>query len=317
MLKKFTAAIFAVILTVICSSCGGCEHEWTEATCTDAKSCNLCGITEGEALGHTWTEATYESPKTCSACGLTEGEKLFDPTYSEENVLASEAIQKIQPYIDFLTVSEKTFVYNEDERSFTLTLTPVSGAANAYAGRGDQWGLYTTYLKYLSTDGKWFFSESGLDISFRVVLLDDRDGSSVLFEAENGIAITDVYYDIVPQFLKSVGFEAAFMTLYHNYGALYELTAEYNEASGILYFFMKLDGTTSLLFNSLSSAELAQNNVWKSLTDSSIRWSADYTQSFIDEGHDVLCAVMLIDGTTAEDVFYCAAGGEVIYNAFE
>ena len=199
----------------------------------------------------------------------------------------------------------------------TLTITPVSGAADAYAGRGDQWGLYTAYLKYLSTDGKWFFLESGLDISFCVTLLDDRDGSAVLYKAENGVAITDIYTDIVPEFLKSVGFEAAFMTIYHNYGTRYEITAEYSEASGILYFFMKLDSATSYLFHSLPKSELAQNYTWKSVTEAATRWSADYTQSFNAEGHDVLCAVMLLDGNTAEDVFYCAAGGEVIYNAFE
>ena len=35
-----------------------CNHDWQEATCTEPKTCKLCGATEGEALGH--IEATRE-----------------------------------------------------------------------------------------------------------------------------------------------------------------------------------------------------------------------------------------------------------------
>ena len=51
-------------------------HKWTDATCTDPKTCSVCGATEGEALGHSWNEATCTAPKTCSVCGATEGEAL-------------------------------------------------------------------------------------------------------------------------------------------------------------------------------------------------------------------------------------------------
>ena len=54
----------------------GCEHTFQEATCTQAKKCSKCGITEGEALGHTFQEATCKQAKTCTRCGVTEGEKL-------------------------------------------------------------------------------------------------------------------------------------------------------------------------------------------------------------------------------------------------
>ncbi len=88
------------------------EHSWIEATCTEAKTCETCGKTEGEALGHslgevetvlptcteagydkqecsacdyiektnevealghTWIDATCNAPKTCSVCNVTEG----------------------------------------------------------------------------------------------------------------------------------------------------------------------------------------------------------------------------------------------------
>lgn len=51
-------------------------HTFVEATCTEPKTCGVCGETEGEALGHTFEEATCDSPKTCSVCGLTEGTPL-------------------------------------------------------------------------------------------------------------------------------------------------------------------------------------------------------------------------------------------------
>ena len=39
-----------------------CNHNFMEATCTTAKTCTLCGVTEGEVGGHTFTE-------TCTVCG--------------------------------------------------------------------------------------------------------------------------------------------------------------------------------------------------------------------------------------------------------
>lgn len=53
-------------------------HEWAEATCTAPKTCRLCGLAEGEALGHTSGEAkeTYnesigiwETQIHCGRCG--------------------------------------------------------------------------------------------------------------------------------------------------------------------------------------------------------------------------------------------------------
>ena len=64
-----------------CSECGATEgeplgHDWKEASCEKAKTCSRCGETEGEPLGHDWVEATCNNPKTCSRCGKTEGEAL-------------------------------------------------------------------------------------------------------------------------------------------------------------------------------------------------------------------------------------------------
>ena len=57
----------------------GCSHSWKDATCTEAKTCTLCGETEGNALGHSYnavvtaptcTENGYTT-HTCSVCGDT------------------------------------------------------------------------------------------------------------------------------------------------------------------------------------------------------------------------------------------------------
>ena len=64
-----------LVLTLVLAGCG-CKHEWKDATCTDPKTCSLCGVTEGEKLGHTWVDATCDAPKTCSVCKTTEGSAL-------------------------------------------------------------------------------------------------------------------------------------------------------------------------------------------------------------------------------------------------
>ncbi len=53
-----------------------CEHQWIEATCTEPKTCSLCGITEGEPLEHDFAPATVDSPKKCKVCGFEEGDAV-------------------------------------------------------------------------------------------------------------------------------------------------------------------------------------------------------------------------------------------------
>ncbi len=65
-----------------------CEHKWTEATCTSAKVCDLCGKTEGEALGHTEV-AISGKDATCTEDGMSEGKKCC---VCEEILVAQEVI---------------------------------------------------------------------------------------------------------------------------------------------------------------------------------------------------------------------------------
>ena len=54
-----------------------CNHDsWKDATCTEPRTCESCGKTDGQPLGHDWTDATCTEPKTCARCKTTEGQPL-------------------------------------------------------------------------------------------------------------------------------------------------------------------------------------------------------------------------------------------------
>ena len=53
-----------------------CNHEWTDATCTNPQKCSKCNITNGQPIGHNFSAATCQTPKQCIVCGTTEGEVL-------------------------------------------------------------------------------------------------------------------------------------------------------------------------------------------------------------------------------------------------
>ena len=84
MKKLLVIILFALTLTLLIS-CGECAHEWSEATCTEPKTCSKCGATEGEPTNHALGEwvtdppsCTEDGSKTRScACGKeSETEKI-------------------------------------------------------------------------------------------------------------------------------------------------------------------------------------------------------------------------------------------------
>lgn len=72
-MKRFAVILSILALVVLVTGCD-CSHEWSAATCNEAKRCRFCGQREGDALGHHYEDAGCESPLTCSRCGKTEGE---------------------------------------------------------------------------------------------------------------------------------------------------------------------------------------------------------------------------------------------------
>ncbi len=57
-----------IVESLLPNNDGACEHQWSDATCTEPKTCKLCKATDGEALGHTGGEATCESKAVCTRC---------------------------------------------------------------------------------------------------------------------------------------------------------------------------------------------------------------------------------------------------------
>ena len=62
--------------TVTVEEVAPCTHDWAAADCDTPKTCKLCGVTEGVALGHDWEAADCDTAKTCKVCGVTEGSAL-------------------------------------------------------------------------------------------------------------------------------------------------------------------------------------------------------------------------------------------------
>ena len=56
--------------------CDALGHSWTDADCDTAKTCSVCGETEGEALGHNWTDAEGNAANVCSVCSAEKCEVL-------------------------------------------------------------------------------------------------------------------------------------------------------------------------------------------------------------------------------------------------
>ncbi len=88
---------------------GDCTHEYSEATCTEAQTCSVCGLKTGLPLGHdcevlscvegsecqrcgevlendpdlhSFADATCTEPRTCTLCGITRGNALGHTTYN-------------------------------------------------------------------------------------------------------------------------------------------------------------------------------------------------------------------------------------------
>jgi len=75
-MKKSITIILSFLLCLLSLSGCSCKHDWTDADCLNPKTCNLCNITEGEAIGHNWSAATCETPEICANCGETKGEAI-------------------------------------------------------------------------------------------------------------------------------------------------------------------------------------------------------------------------------------------------
>ena len=116
-----------------CSVCGETEgealgHTWIEATCLTPKTCSVCGETEGETQGHTWQEATCRDPKTCTVCGATEGE-LAEHAFDWDGTCSVCHLRKIElTWDNFYDYFDASCSQSSDGSNYriTVTITPTS-----------------------------------------------------------------------------------------------------------------------------------------------------------------------------------------------
>lgn len=76
-------------------------HKFKDATCTEPKTCKVCGATEGAALGHSFKDATCTDAKICKVCGTKEGSALG---HDYQNGVCTRCDEKDPDY-----VAEETF----------------------------------------------------------------------------------------------------------------------------------------------------------------------------------------------------------------
>lgn len=74
-----------------------CFHNWSSATCTKPETCEICGATQGEAIGHDWSVATCTMPMTCKICdehyGQALGHKVEEWTVEVDSTCTEEGTQ--------------------------------------------------------------------------------------------------------------------------------------------------------------------------------------------------------------------------------
>ncbi len=78
-----------------CNICGDTRtitHNYAAATCTKAKTCKVCSVTSGKALGHTYTNSC---DKTCNHCKSTRSIKHTYSNSCDTSCNVCKAIRKI------------------------------------------------------------------------------------------------------------------------------------------------------------------------------------------------------------------------------
>ena len=104
LISIFTLTVLLLSLSSCANEASRCEHIWKAATCSTAKTCSLCGITEGEPSAPEWQEATCTTPKTCSVCEKTEGSVSTTHSFVDDKCelcgLIQLTLSNFEDYID-------------------------------------------------------------------------------------------------------------------------------------------------------------------------------------------------------------------------
>lgn len=123
-MKKLISLLLVLAMAGSLAACGH-EHEWIPATCTEPKTCSVCGKTEGQPLGHTWGLPAYEWAKDY-ATATASHVCTRDPSYVESETVRTDA--KIVIPSDCDVMGERTYTASFSDPAFeaqTLTVQDV------------------------------------------------------------------------------------------------------------------------------------------------------------------------------------------------
>ncbi len=104
-------------------------HSYLEATCSTAKTCTTCGLTEGEALGHNMVDGI------CTVCGMGEADGIFYISTAKQLMVFADFVNKGN------VNTNATLMADIDLAEYTWTPIGVTamgeGVTNGYTGSFD------------------------------------------------------------------------------------------------------------------------------------------------------------------------------------
>ena len=163
-----------------CSKCGATQgspngHTYAGQSCTGVDKCIICEAII-PATGHVWTEATCTEPKTCSKCGETEGQPLghdivngvctrcgdfgeFEWTTISNSGSGNQSVADIVLSYDYYALH----VTHSGSKQFELKMTDATGAeailvhtTGAYDGTVLIYGASPISFD-ITADGEWAY----------------------------------------------------------------------------------------------------------------------------------------------------------------
>ena len=161
-MKKLISLILVLAMVAAMAACG-CDHQWSEATCTTPKTCAKCGQTEGEAAGHTprqWVVSAVDAEALtmtrdliCDVCGeVTDTQETstgMAPVNSQIPVSPEEWYQCLLTNVQAYGAGQSLYSY------------PVESADNALLHSLVSMSQMNAVFSYQDTQGNVITTDNG------------------------------------------------------------------------------------------------------------------------------------------------------------
>lgn len=175
-----------------------CIHKWSDANCTQPKTCIICNRTDGNPLGHTAGEWTVIKVSTCSETGEAQtkctrcGEKMTKELEKIPHTEGEWSVKKqyvlnpdgtITPGIEVLRCKICGKMVKEREYTTEISLSQKNAIIKAYSWLNDWHPSYEFLIYDLLVELEGFSYE---DAKFAVSNMDvDWDEQAVLYAKDN------------------------------------------------------------------------------------------------------------------------------------